>query len=86
MDAGQGLFERSKTSAFLRVVKSDVGVVKAVRPWYTGGKREEWHLSKVRTCALDSALPPAPGPALFRSERLARDCVALTDRPTAATI
>lgn len=48
MDSGQGLFERSKVSGFLRVLKTDVGEVKAVRPWYSGGKKEEWYLSKVR--------------------------------------
>lgn len=48
MDAGQGLFERAKASAFLRVVKADLGAVKAVRPWYTGGRKEEWFLNKAR--------------------------------------
>lgn len=47
MDTGQGLFERSKASAFLRLVKADLGDVVAVRPWYAGGRKEEWFLGKV---------------------------------------
>lgn len=48
MDTGQGLFERGKVSSFLRVLKKEFGEVKAVRPWYTGGRKEEWHLNKAR--------------------------------------